>query len=86
MLNRRAFVKQGSLAVAGSLFFSKLPATLLRAAALPDPGLQLFTFFNVIDTDVKGTMQKVADAGYKNIESALSRKGGYYVMKPKEFR
>ena len=48
-------------------------------------GLQLFTFFNVIDNDVEGTLKKIAAVGYKKIESAFSRKGGYYGMKPKEF-
>jgi sugar phosphate isomerase/epimerase len=52
---------------------------------MPAPGLQLFTFFSSIDSDVNGTLQKIADVGYKNIESAFSRKGGYYGMKPKEF-
>lgn len=52
---------------------------------MPEPGLQLFTFFTSIDNDVKGTLQKIADIGYKNIESAFSRKGGYYGMKPKQF-
>lgn len=35
--------------------------------------------------DVKGTLQKIAAIGYKNIESVFSKKGGYYGMKPKEF-
>jgi sugar phosphate isomerase/epimerase len=48
-------------------------------------GLQLFTFFNVIDDDVQGTLKKIAAIGYKEIESAFSKKGGYYGMKPKEF-
>lgn len=30
-------------------------------------------------------MQKIAGVGYKEIESAFSRLGGYYGMKPKEF-
>ena len=48
-------------------------------------GLQLFTFFNVIDDDVTGTLKKIAAIGYKEIESAFSKKGGYYGMKPTEF-
>ena len=48
-------------------------------------GLQLFTFFNMIDNDVEGTLKKIAGVGYKKIESAFSKKGGYYGMKPKEF-
>jgi sugar phosphate isomerase/epimerase len=84
MPNRRTFLKQVGLA-SGALLFSKAHASLFTGAALPAPGVQLFTFFNVIDQDVKGTLQKIADAGYKNIESAFSRKGSYYGLKPKEF-
>ncbi len=85
MLHRRSFLKQTSMASLGGLLFSKSDASILTNAVMPAPGLQLFTFFNVIDNDVKGTLQKIADIGYKNIESAFSKKGGYYGMKPKEF-
>lgn len=85
MLNRRSFLKQTSAASLGGLMFTKVPMSHLADAAMPAPGLQLFTFFNVIDDDVKGTLQKIAAIGYKNIESAFSKKGGYYGMKPKEF-
>jgi hypothetical protein len=85
MQNRRRFLKQTSAASLGGLMFSKLPASFSNNAIMPAPGLQLFTFFNVIDSDVKGTLQKIADTGYKNIESAFSKKGGYYGMKAKEF-
>lgn len=85
MLSRRKFIQQTSLASFGGLMLSRFPAPWSPGVTLPDPGVQLFTFFNVIDNDVKGTLQQVANAGYKNIESAFSRKGGYYGMKPKEF-
>jgi sugar phosphate isomerase/epimerase len=49
-------------------------------------GLQLFTFFGVIDDDVKGTLTNIAAVGYKEMESAFSKKGGYYGMAPKEFK
>ena len=48
-------------------------------------GVQLFTFFNIMDDDVAGTLKKIAAIGYKEIESAFSKKGGFYGMKPKEF-
>jgi len=48
-------------------------------------GLQLFTFFTTIDNDVQGTLQKIADVGYKEMESAFSKLSGYYGMKPKAF-
>src|SRR5688500_17145339 len=86
MLNRRTFLKQGSIASLGGLLLSNNITHLFGTeASLPAPGLQLFTFFNTIDADVKGTLKKIADIGYKNIESAFSRKGGYYGLKPKEF-
>lgn len=84
MLNRRSFLKQTAKASAGGLLLPNLPLSLL-AANVPAPGLQLFTFFSVIDNDVRGTLLNIADAGYKNIESAFSRKGGFYGMKAIEF-
>ena len=85
MLNRRSFLKETSKASIGGLLLTRELPAFFQSLAMPAPGLQLFTFFNSIDSDVKGTLQKVADIGYKNIESAFSRKGGYYGMKPKEF-
>jgi sugar phosphate isomerase/epimerase len=48
-------------------------------------GLQLFTLFPIMDDDPHGYLQKVAAIGYTEIESAFSKKGGFYGMKPKEF-
>jgi sugar phosphate isomerase/epimerase len=87
MQQRRNFIKQtGALALGGLFFSNKLMATLLQEAGKHRKiGLQLFTLFNVIDNEVKGNLQKVADLGYKEIESAFSKLGGYYGMRPKEF-
>src|SRR5687768_15206618 len=85
MQKRREFLKQsGSIALGGLLLSNQSKAFFEGAAGQPF-GVQLFTFFNVIDNDVHGTLKKVADIGYKEIESAFSRKGGYYGLKPKEF-
>lgn len=87
MSNRRSFLKTSSAFALGSLLLNKdvLANNLLRAKSLPGPGLQLFTLFGVIDEDVTGSLQKVAATGYKEIESAFSKKGGYYGMSPKAF-
>jgi len=85
MLSRRNFLKQTATASLGRMVFSTLPVSFFGHKKILTPGVQLYTFFNVIDNDVKGTLQKIANSGYKNIESAFSRKGGYYGMKPKEF-
>ncbi|PSR52582.1 xylose isomerase [Adhaeribacter arboris] len=55
------------------------------AANLPAAGLQLYTVRDLLEKDLKGTLQKIADIGYKNMESAAGSKGHYYGMKPKEF-
>jgi len=48
-------------------------------------GLQLYTIRELMDQDVRGTLQKVAAIGYKDLESAAGKTGHYYGMKPKEF-
>ena len=82
-MNRRAFVKVAGLGSIGGLLAPSAFATPLYK--LPAPGLQLFTFFGKIDNDVKGTMEQIKAAGYVNIESAFSRLGGLYGMKPREW-
>lgn len=84
MQNRRVFLKQtGAFAVGSLLLSDKASAFFKEKHAV---GLQLFTFFGLIDDDVAGTLKKIAAIGYKEIESAFSRKGGFYGMKPKEFK
>ncbi len=48
-------------------------------------GLQLYTVGALMEADTKGTLQKLAAIGYKNLESASGSKGLYYGYKPKEF-
>ena len=83
MQKRRDFIKQSGAVAVGSLLFSNSSKAFFNEKHAV--GLQLFTFFNTIDADVPGTLKKIAAIGYREIESAFSRKGGYYGMKPKEF-
>lgn len=85
MLNRRKFLIGTGAAALGALVLPKAASAFLSRPAEHPLGLQLFTLFNVIDTDVKGNLKKVADIGFKEIESAFSKLPGYYGMKPKEF-
>src|SRR5215831_16163304 len=86
MYNRRKFLKNsGTAALAAMILSDKVTASFFGNKAVRPVGLQLFTFFNEIDNDVEGTLKKIAAIGYKEIESAFSKKGGYYGMKPKEF-
>ena len=86
MQTRKKFLQVSGASLLGGMFLSnKVAASLFGDMAAKPVGLQLFTFFNVIDNDVTGTLKNIAAVGYKEIESAFSRKGGYYGMKPKEF-
>jgi len=84
--SRRNFIKGTGALVLGGMALSGKAASFLSNMEHHPVGLQLFTFFGVIDEDVKGTLSKIAAIGYKEIESAFSKKGGYYGMKPKEFK
>ena len=85
MQDRRTFIKSASGALAlGGLAYSNL-SFILPGKTLPDPGVQLFTFFNILDNDVEGVLRKAAEVGVKNIESAFSKKGDYYGLSAGEF-
>jgi sugar phosphate isomerase/epimerase len=89
MQSRKEFLRNsagllGSMALP-SIFHTLTPSHSHTSSGFPPPGLQLFTFFNSIDNDVEGTLKRIAEIGYVNIESAFSKKGGYYGLKPKEF-
>jgi sugar phosphate isomerase/epimerase len=85
MSNRKDFLKLTGALAFGSLVLPRNTNAFYKKAYNPPPGLQLFTFFSSIDDDVNGTLKKIAAIGYKEIESAFSKKGGFYGMKPKEF-
>ncbi len=85
MANRRTFIKQTGAYALGSLALGPVSVLDDYRKYRYDLGVQLFTLMAVIDQDTRGTLQKLADLGYKNIESAFSRQGGYYGKTPKEF-
>jgi sugar phosphate isomerase/epimerase len=85
MSNRKDFLKLTGALAFGSLVLPRQANAFYKNLYNPPPGLQLFTFFSSIDDDVSGTLKKIAAIGYKEIESAFSKKGGFYGMKPKEF-
>ena len=84
-MKRKKFLQTSSAAFLGTVLSQNNFSSIFNFPKDKMIGLQLFTFFNVIDDDVQGTLKKIAAIGYKEIESAFSKKGGYYGMKPKEF-
>lgn len=82
MLTRKSFLRRSGALAMGTLVMRD---KLFAGAAVKPVGLQLYTLFNVIDSDVPGTLKKIHDIGYSEVESAFSRKGAYYGMSPKDF-
>src|SRR5438045_4924586 len=87
MTNRRKFLEQSGTFALASLLLPRLG----RAEYFFDKketrpiGLQLYTLGGLMTTDAKGTLEKLAAIGYKEVESAGSQKGNYYGYTPKEF-
>ena len=49
-------------------------------------GIQLYTLRDVFPGDVKGTLKKVADYGYKQVEGYETDRGIFWGMEPQEFK
>ena len=83
MPSRRRFLQQSSAFLAASLL---APRFLSAQSFTRRPvGIQLFTLLGKFDQDVKGNLQKIADLGYTEIESAFSGLSGFYGMPGKDF-
>src|SRR6476659_4386122 len=87
MTTRRKFLRQsGTFALAGLVMPKLGSANNFFGEKTKWPiGLQLYTLGNLMTTDTKGTLQKLATIGYKELESAGSQKGNFYGYTPKEF-
>jgi sugar phosphate isomerase/epimerase len=80
MTSRREFIRQSSIFTSGLLF---TPEDFFR---IKKPvGVQLYTVRGDIAKDAKGTIQKVAELGYKEVETFGYREGKYFDMSAKEF-
>ncbi|GAB2823659.1 sugar phosphate isomerase/epimerase family protein [Ferruginibacter profundus] len=83
MQTRRNFLlNTGVLAVGSAL----LPSFVSPSKKVKNIGVQLYTFRKEMLADAKGTLQKIAALGIKQIESAKSEKGNYYGLSPKEIK
>ncbi|MEP7141384.1 MAG: sugar phosphate isomerase/epimerase [Ferruginibacter sp.] len=87
MTNRRSFLQQSGTLALASLLLPRLGRAnnFFDSKATMPIGLQLYTLGNLMTTDAKGTLQKLAAIGYKELESAGSQKGNFYGYTPKEF-
>src|SRR3954462_6921920 len=86
MTNRRKFLQQSGTFALASLLLPRLGRAeyFFEKKATYPIGLQLYTLGDLMTTDAKGTLQKLAAIGYKELESAGSQKGNFYGFAPKE--
>jgi sugar phosphate isomerase/epimerase len=85
-MKRRKFIQSGTLAFSGLLLGHSAISAVLSGRKSSQPiGLQLYTLGDLMITDPKGTLQKLAAIGYKELESAGSQKGNFYSYTPAEF-
>jgi sugar phosphate isomerase/epimerase len=82
MINRRTFLGQASILTAGIVTMPKL----LIAKSNGKYGLQLFSLREQLPKDVKGVIAKVAEAGYKQVETfGYSKKQGFWGLSASDF-
>ncbi len=85
--SRRDFIKVAGAGVAGLMSFSPFACS----SRVPDRrsfgvGLQLYTIRDAMAEDPVGSLQKVADIGYKYVELANYSGGKFYGYAPEEFK
>ena len=84
-MKRRTFIRTTSAGmVAGML----MPTSIL-ANSLPAKhtiGLQLYSLRNEIKDDLPGSLEKISNIGYKNLEAAGYQDGKFYGMNPAVFK
>ena len=81
-MNRRLFLRTASLAAASGLCLAKSNwAISASARKLTRIGMQLYTVRRELEKDFDGTLKRVAELGYREVEFA-----GYFDHPPKEVR
>ena len=83
-LNRRSFLQTSALAGTALLLSNSLLANY--KAKQKNIGIQLYSVRDEMKKDPLGTLKKVAEMGYKNVEHANYVNGKFYGYEPKEFR
>ncbi len=88
MQNRREFLKISAAGTAGMMLFG---AAGCKSGAAIDRksygvGIQLYSLRDAMTADVLGTLKKVSDIGYKNLELAGYADGKFYGYSAAEFK
>ena len=84
MPDRRTFLKNSGLTMAGSLVLTNRIFAKKKSAELL--GIQLYSVRDDMKNDPAGTLKQLAAAGYKNVEHANYVDGKFYGYSPSEFK
>ncbi len=93
--SRRDFLRVSATGALGALVMSRASwSSLTIPASKPSVvdlksfgvGLQLYTIREAMAKDVPGSLKKVSDLGYKNLEMADYADGKFYGYQPEEFK
>lgn len=88
MQKRRDFLKISAAGVLGAVALGPMACSSGAGNSRKSygVGLQLYTIRDAMADDVLGSLQKVADMGYKNVELADYANGQFYGYAPAEFK
>jgi sugar phosphate isomerase/epimerase len=91
MKNRRDFIKTTTIITAGAIILPQLSFKSVKNTArgkAPEKviGLQLYTLRDQLPKDLEGTLKKVAEIGYKNVEGYDYKNRMILGKAPVEFR
>ncbi len=85
--NRRDFIRISAAGALGVVALGSAACAQAGAAGRKvGVGLQLYTIRDAMAADTPGSLKKVADMGYKNMELASYSNGKFYGYAPKEFK
>jgi sugar phosphate isomerase/epimerase len=82
-LSRRNFLMNSAVAVTAAAL---MPENLFAAAKIQRVGLQLYSVRDAMKADPAGTLKKLADMGYVNVEHANYINRKFYGYTPAEFK
>ncbi|MDX1585326.1 MAG: hypothetical protein R3222_01225 [Balneolaceae bacterium] len=79
-MNRRTFLFQSTALAAGAMLFPSACARDSKSNTQNTmaPGIQVYTIREALAEDFRGSMQRLADLGYVNIELFAYRDGQYF--------
>ena len=68
MLNRRKFIHTSAVTAAGTMVVSSSLMSLVKSSSRSKIGLQLWSIAKNFEQDFNGTIQMIAEIGYKELE------------------